>query len=294
MDHDSLIAVGVDGSEASLHALDWAVAQAKARDARLLLVCAYTLPAFSATALDGGFAALDDAAIRRGAELVLADAEARVGTVPVETRVVLGDPAGSLVDVSHEVGLIVVGSRGHGGFAGRLLGSVSSALPAHAWCPTVVVPLRSGPVPDRPSRIVVGVDGSRQAGVALKHAVDEALRWDAELVAVAAVPVGHLTSALGRSTGADPDQVIADYEQAVAAAVEEATRDHPQLRVRRVVLDGTGAAMLIEFSSTADLVVVGSRGRGGFVGLLLGSTSQAVLHHAASPVCVVTDRCESC
>src|SRR5690606_9991628 len=127
------------------------------------IVCAYALPTFAAASLDGGYATLDDAAIRDGAQAALDEAVARVASTGVEVTTALetGDPAGVLVETSKEVCLAVVGTRGKGGFAERILGTVSSALPAHAHCPTVVVPYRENaelPLPIR--RIVVGVDGS--------------------------------------------------------------------------------------------------------------------------------------
>ncbi|NKY39346.1 universal stress protein, partial [Cellulomonas septica] len=136
MVRDDVVLVGLDGSAASLHALDWAAAEAAVRGWGLHLVCAYSLPSFTAASLDGGYAALDDTAIQQGAKAVLAEASARVSAsgVPVTATVQTGDAAGVLVDMSHRVRLAVVGTRGRGGFADRLLGTVSSALPAHAYC----------------------------------------------------------------------------------------------------------------------------------------------------------------
>ena len=295
MEHESRIIVGVDGSDQSMHALDWAAQEAAQRRCPLTLVCAYTVPTFSAAALDGGYAALDDSAIRAGAQQVLADAAARVASsgAVVDTELFVGDASGVLVDASASAGLAVVGTRGRGGFAGRLLGAVSSALPAHAACPTVVVPLRHGQeVTTTPvKRIVVGVDGSPSSQVALRHAVTEAKTWQAELVVAAGVPIAQAAGVMAGwlPSAVNTEQVLAEHEKNVAKAVDQVL-DGDDLKVRRVVLDGVGAELLTEFSSAADLIVVGSRGRGGFAGLLLGSTSQAVLHHSACPVMVVTDR----
>jgi nucleotide-binding universal stress UspA family protein len=304
MTRDDVVLVGVDGSSASLHALDWATAQALTHGWSLRVVCSYSLPSFTAATLDGGYAALDDTTIQQGARAVLAEASARVSGrgVPVTSNVVTGDAAGVLVELSHTVRSVVVGTRGGGGFADRLLGTVSSALPAHAYCPTVVVPLRKGgkPLPDdvaipavRPlRRIVVGVDGSPAAEYALRLAMAEAEAWGAELTAVAGVPVGAMTGVLSWLPAAvDREQVLRDVTEGLHVVVDRALADFPGLTVRRHALDGTGAELLTEFSAATDLIVVGSRGRGGFAGLLLGSTSQAVLHHADCPVMVVTDRC---
>lgn len=304
MTRDDVVLVGVDGSAASLHALDWAAAQARIHGWGIRLVCSYSLPSFTAASLDGGYAALDDTAIQEGAKAVLAEATQRVSSmgVPVTAKVITGDAAGVLVELSHSVRLAVVGTRGRGGFADRLLGTVSSALPAHAYCPTVVVPLREAgktlpedlPIPPpRPvKRIVVGVDGSPQAERALRYAIGEAETWGAELTAVAGVPVGSMAGVLAWLPAAiDHEQVLRDITEGLNVVVDRALVDHPDLTVRRIALDGTGAELLTEFSAATDLIVVGSRGRGGFAGLLLGSTSQAVLHHSDCPVMVVTNRC---
>ncbi len=298
------ILVGVDGSAPALHAVDWATAYARRVGRSLHLVCSYTLPSFTAASLDGGYAALDDTAIQEGARAVLDEATARVeeAGVRVEATITTGDAAGVLVELSREHGLVVVGTRGRGGFAERLLGTVSSALPAHAYCPTVVVPYRGAavgeagqaPAPITPlRRIVVGVDGSASAEVALRHAIRVALAWDAELVAVAGVPIGAGAGLLAwLPASIDHEQILADLTEGLRVVCSQYEQAHPGLTIRRIVLDGTGAELLTEFSQASDLIVVGSRGRGGFRGLLLGSTSQAVLHHSNCPVMVVTKRSE--
>ncbi|QZN86179.1 universal stress protein [Cellulomonas sp. C5510] len=306
MKRDAEILVGVDGSAASMHALDWAAGEARTRRRPLHVVCSYTLPSFTAASLDGGYAALDDTAIQQGARAVLAEAQQRVAGpgLEVTTTVATGDAAAVLVEMSRDASLVVVGTRGKGGFADRLLGTVSSTLPAHAYCPTVVVPLRdqrrggivpsdeSAPVVRPVRRMVVGVDGSPQADLALRHAIEEAQAWGAELTAVAGVPVGSGSGVMAWLPATiDQTQVLADVTEGLNVVVDRALADHPGATVRRAVLDGTGAELLTEFSAATDLIVVGSRGRGGFTGLLLGSTSQAVLHHSACPVMVVTNRC---
>jgi len=332
MTQSDTVLVGVDGSTASLHALDWAGAEATARGARLSIVCSYSLPSFAAASLDGGYAALDDSAIQEGARAVLTEAKERAGSfdLDVTAAIATGDAAGVLVDMSRDVRLVVVGTRGRGGFADRLLGTVSSALPAHAHCPTVVVPL----VGARPSiltnrvmatvspdttestkpaaagqgavgvgslvpvgpirRIVVGVDGSPAAEVALEAALREAETWGAELFAIAGVPMGTGSGMLAWLPAAiDHEQILADVSEGLDVVVDRALAAHPGITVHRHTLDGSGAELLTEFSTAADLVVVGSRGRGGFAGLLLGSTSQQVLHHSVCPVMVATTRAKS-
>ena len=301
MTRDDVVLVGVDGSAASLFALDWAAAAALTHGLTVHLVCCYALPSFTAASLDGGYAALDDTAIQQGARAVLAEAQARAESrgVRVKSSVMTGDATSVLVEMSRTVRLVVVGTRGRGGFADRLLGTVSSALPAHAFCPTVVVPMRPArrgedvetlPL-DPVHRIVVGVDGSSASEMALRQAIREAKAWGAELTAVAGAPLGSGAGAIAWLPAAiDHESVLADVAEGLNVVVDRALVDLPGIEVKRHALDGTGASLLIEFSTATDLVVVGSRGRGGFAGLLLGSTSQAVLHHAACPVMVVTAR----
>lgn len=315
------VLVGVDGSAASLDAATWGAAYAQKHGLGVHLVCTYAVPSFAAAGLDGGYTVLDDSAVAASARGVLDEAEAALAGrgLRVTSDVASGDAAAVLVEMSRTAALVVVGSRGRGGFAERLLGTVSSALPAHAHCPTVVVPFvqpeeatpeQSGPSPaaahvgerntqpwsDRHStlpvrRIVVGVDGSAAAELALARAIDEAEAWGAELTAVAAVPVNAGPGLLAWLPAVvDHESVLRDVAEGLDVVLDQALRDHPDVRVRRVVLDGTGAALLTEFSTAVDLVVVGSRGRGGFAGLLLGSTSQAVLHHSSCPVMVVTTK----
>src|SRR3954452_19470264 len=117
MTRDDVVLVGVDGSSASLHALDWAAAQAVKHGWALRVVCSYSLPSFTAASLDGGYAALDDTAIQEGAKAVLAEATQRAEAAGVRTTAAIatGDAAGVLVELSKDYGLVVVGTRGRGG-----------------------------------------------------------------------------------------------------------------------------------------------------------------------------------
>lgn len=294
MAEDKVVLVGVDGSPESLGAVDWAVSRAAREGWRVHVLCAYSLPSFTTASLDGGYAALDDSAIRSGAEAVVAEAMARTqgSGVTVTSSLETGDPAGVLVDLSDEAQIAVVGTRGGGGFADRLLGTVSSALPAHGHCPTVVVPHHTEGAAYTPvKRIVVGVDGSEPSRKALRVAVHEAEVWDAELTAIAAVPMASGAGALAWLPAAvDREQVLADVRAGLDRSVAEALEGHPGVVVRRHALDGNAAELMAEFSTAVDLVIVGSRGRGGFKGLLLGSVSQGVLSHASCPVMVVPSR----
>ena len=173
MSSTEVILVGVDGSTESLAAVKWAADRGARTGARIHCLCTYALASYSAAALDGGYAVLDDEALKAGAEQVVEEAKALArerGAAHVSGSTEPGDPAGVLIDFSAEVDMIVVGSRGGGRFADRLLGTVSSALPAHSKCPVVVVPRHTSGKKFTPvERIVVGIDGTDQPSCALKH-----------------------------------------------------------------------------------------------------------------------------
>lgn len=288
-----VVVVGVDGSKESLEAARWAAARAKASDWELDILCAYALPSYTAASMDSGFAVVDDDTIEASARAVVEDAAEHVKDTGarVVTLAQQGDPTGVLVDMSKSVRMIVVGTRGGGGFADRLLGATSSALPAYAHCPVVVVPRHeegSKFVPVR--RIVVGVDGSSPANAALHAAVGEAGVWGSELTAVETVPMASSAGALAWLPPAvDRAEILRDVREQLRATCAKAT-EGTDVEVRSHALDGNAAMLLAEFSTAVDLVVVGSRGRGGVRGLLLGSTSQSVLSHSMCPVMVVPSR----
>lgn len=291
MSTTEVILVGVDGSKESLAAVEWAADRALRSHATLHVMCTYAIASYAAAALDGGYAVLDDEALRQGAQQIVdeaVDVARSRGVEDVHALVRPGDPAGILIEMSREVSCVVVGSRGGGGFADRLLGTVSSALPAHAHCPVVIVPRHtSGKAFTPVERIVVGVDGSDVASSALKKSVAEAERWGARLTAVSAVPIatgGSMMSWL--PVAVDRSALLDDIKESLDKAVDSALEGH-DLTVARHVLDGSAASLLIEFSTAVDMVVVGTRGHGGFAGVLLGSTSQTVIAHSTCPVMVV-------
>ncbi|WP_309081357.1 universal stress protein [Zhihengliuella sp.] len=288
------IVVGVDGSESGKCALKWAAAEARSRHLPLNVVTAYTIPVFAASSMDAGYATLDDDVIREGAEEVLQQALADFDASGLElrSRVESGDPSGVLLDLSREADLMVVGTRGRGGFVGRMLGSVSAALPAHAKCPTVVVPQCVSEVPaDAPERrdiVVVGVDGSDRARLAVLVAAEVAMARGVPLRVVCGIP--PISGALAwMPATVDQDALLADVRHHLSNGTRWLKSYYPDLEVETDVVLGPPIEMLVEESEGARLTVVGTRGRGGFAGMLLGSTSQGVLHHARGPVMVVPD-----
>lgn len=304
------IVVGVDGSDHGQCALVWAAREARRRRRPLHIVTAYSVPIFAASGLDGGYATVDDSVIREGAEAVAKQALDKISTyeIDVTASVENGDASGVLLEMSRTAELLVFGTRGRGGFVGRLLGSVSSALPAHAKCPTVTVPLicadRLGETTeDRRIKaeqakaghqrvenvVVVGVDGSEQARVAVLEAAEEAERMGATLRVVCAVPQ-YSGSLAWVPAPMDRKALFADIQVTLDAGMAWLRSHFPNLHAESELKDGSPVDVLVEESRHVELVVVGTRGRGGFTGMLLGSTSDGILHHAKGPVMVVPDR----
>ena len=180
--------------------------------------------------------------------------------------------------------LVVVGDRGIGGFEGLLVGSVAPALAGHAHCPVVVVRVLGGGAPEG-GPVVVGFDGSAASESALGFAVEEAVALGAPLAAVHAWQDIAVGAGEGRLLHIDSvaDDAAAQLDEGLAPWRAK----YPELVIEPVVVRDRPAQALVRQSAGAQLVVVGSRGRGPLAGLLLGSVSQAVLHHAASPVAVV-------
>lgn len=299
---NATIVVGVDGSEQSYDALTWAAAEAKRRDLDVEAVMSYSIPTFVATAMDAGYAALDDETLRTGAEQVLRDAlvelerrrllpdgDQLVSADRVRAYVETGDAAGTLLEYSKSAALVVLGARGHGGFMGRLLGSVSSAVPPHAQCATVIVPRGCLDREDEENIVVVGVDGSERARLAMLDAGGEALARGCGLRVVWALPPLTGTQAWV-SAAIDQEAVVQEMEEQLSAAADWLRHHFEGLHVETRVTVGIPAQVLVEESHTARMVITGTRGRGGFAGVLLGSTSQNVLRLAKSPVLVVPNR----
>jgi nucleotide-binding universal stress UspA family protein len=283
------VVIGVDGSEDAAAALDWALDLATERHAPVSVVTVLEEP--RAVGPWGAVAVasrLDDESVataRRQVRHALAEALRRRGSGPgpeVVVDVMIGSPAEVLVDVTPADGHLVVGCRGMGGFQRLLLGSVSDAVAHHARTPVTVV---RGGRRQATGAVVVGVDGSAAGQHALAYAEQRAREAKAEL---------HVLYAWRPFESPWPEHEpgivpsLAEFEAHAAQRLAElCTGIGPDVTVvQRLVRDGAGAA-LIAASTTAGEVVVGSRGRGGFAGLLLGSTSAQLVRHAACPVTVI-------
>lgn len=314
------IVVGVDGSNASRNALRFAIGEAKSLGRSIRIVGAYTVPSVAAATIDVSYVPIDDSAVRASVTTILkeAAAEVKAADVPVEAIIEIGDAAGVLVEESKQASLTVVGSRGKGGFAGRLLGTVSSALPAHSVCPTIVVPVGWTPEAEREARpsssrpvrssvggmveatedtdtvpgvdyagqVVVGVDSLGKESPALWEAADIAVRRNSPLHIQAVITTAVIGPEWIPSQG-DLERLIEEGTGKLEVASAALRGKHPDLDVRWTLFDGQPAEVLVRASDTCDILVIGSRGRGGFAGLLLGSTSQSVLPYSAAPTMVV-------
>jgi nucleotide-binding universal stress UspA family protein len=284
---DLPILAGVDGSESALAAARWAALEAQGLRAPLRLVTVFGwVPApeledpFRPSS--GAWDSLRDQA-QQALDTAAAEARRAAPDVALTTELLVGAAADLIVSGSAHARLLVVGHRGAGGFGTLVLGSVGSAAAAHAACPVVVVRGESTPT-DGP--VVVGVDGSRLSEAALAFAIDAAVRRGTSLVAVHA----WQDAANPRVAALIDWKAVAAEEAAVLAERLAGWQEkHPDLTIERRVVRDSPAHELTALSEEAQLVVVGSRGRGGFAGLLLGSVSQALLRHAACPVAVVRD-----
>ena len=287
MINDKAILVDVDGSHASYKATWWAANYAKHAGLTLQIVCAYSLPSYAAVSFDATYTAMgDDNAAHSDAQEILSKAKAIADEQGVEaaTLIVTGDPASVFVELSRNYNLIVIGNRGKGGLAERLLGTTSSSLPAYAYCPIVVVPYTDDEgnpmhLNNTITKVAVGSDESKWGIKALEIAADFAATWDAELDVISAVP---------KMQGVDGDQGVMDaFKEDLDVRVSPILEKYPNLKLNKSVVPGSAVDALTKASHTHDVVVVGSRGRGGFTGLLFGSTSQGLLQHAVNPVYVV-------
>lgn len=282
------IVAGVDGSESATHAALWAAEEALTRSMPLLLVHAVPVPA---GAYAGRFGI--DVGFLNGLETQGRDALAQVHAqitrkhpgLTVSTKLFSGDVVGNLIELSREARMVVLGSRGLGQVSGILAGSTAVALVAHGKCPVAVIrdqsPPASGPV-------VLGVDGTRASATAVELAFEEAAIREVELIAVHTWTefVSDLTYAYARQFEMDWEQIEQHEQELLSESLAGWQQKYPEVPVRRIVIRDRPVRQLLEHAQHAQLLVVGSRGHGGFAGMLLGSTSQALIYHALCPLLV--------
>ncbi|MFI7469768.1 universal stress protein [Nonomuraea sp. NPDC049646] len=273
------IVAAVDGSASSTAAVEWAAGDAQRRGLplRLVHVCEQWV-----LGVDGArycMGALEAAAGR---------ARAIGGGVEVTAEMLAGNVIDALIVESAAADSLVLGSRGMGGFAGMVLGSVGRAVAGHAAGTVVVV---RGVVAVRHDLVVAGDDGSAASREAMAYAVEQArarrarlhvvYAWEAPAVSPYWAAYSHLLA-----------DSFEEEARAAQARVNPCRSENPDVVITDEQVRGHPVAALTEAAAAADLVVVGSRGRGGFSSAVLGSVSHGVLHHAACPVAVVRPRAE--
>ncbi|MFF7640930.1 universal stress protein [Streptomyces canus] len=286
------LVVGVDGSDSSLQAVDWAVDEAARHGLPLRIVYASLWERY-----EGARPSLSTGRPSEGimAEHIAAScadrAQRRNPELKVSSEVLPDDAVSVLLHAAHESFALVTGSRGRGEIAGLLLGSVSLTVAARAVCPVVVV--RGGERNRQGSngRVVVGVGDSTDSSAAVQFAFQEAEARGCALHAVRAwrhPAHEHVDQLLVAD-----DAVSAHEERAstlLTAALRDADRDHPRIDVHRRPVEGPAHRVLLDASADADLIVVGALRRHGHFGLQLGPVAHALLHDSACPVAVVPQR----
>ncbi|MGV9613532.1 universal stress protein [Nocardia xishanensis] len=275
------IVVGVDGSTHALLAVEWAAHSAVRHGAPLHLVHAIGTgwdfgPRIGVLALHNQAYRDEGAAALAAAEQV-ARAAVKSHLVDITTEVEAPPPISVLTGRSRTAQLLVVGTRGMDRFERALLGSVSTALTNRAKCPLAVIPTRSAAEPSH-LPVLVGVDGSACSLLAVEIAFDEASSRGVDVVAV----LTWTEPDPGNPAAETAEQASALLSQSLAGYIEK----HPDVHVRRVLLEGDPARRLLREAERAQLVVVGSRGRSGLTSLALGSVSSTVLHRAKIPIII--------
>ncbi|OBI01686.1 universal stress protein [Mycobacterium scrofulaceum] len=284
------VLVGVDGSAAALGAVRWAALTAALRRVPLAVVHVVDDPVPGW--LDAG-AAIGHRQRHRAREVVasaLRVAEESIGEhgpLRVDGEVVHSTAVATLVTLSKEVAMVVVGYHGHGGVLVRsFLGSVSSGLVYNAHCPVAVI--REAPLSNAArAPILVGIDGSSASEAATAIAFDEASRRGVGLIAFHAWADPRVFNSNNKFQDSKWDARLSEEEEALAERLAGWRERYPNVAIRRRIEIGDPAHWLIEVSELAQLIVVGSHGRGGVAGKLLGSVGSAVVNRAKVPVIVV-------
>jgi nucleotide-binding universal stress UspA family protein len=282
------IVVGVDGSPASNAAVCWAARDAALRNVPLTLVHTYStyVPTFPQIPLPAGVALWqedDGRQVLEQAVKIAEDAVKAAQMITITTEMRCAPPVPTLVELSEEAEMIVVGSNGRGAVGRVLLGSVSSGVARHAKCPVAVVrdedPLMPHPMQ---APVLVGIDGSPASELAVAIAFDEASRRGVELNALHAWSDTQVLEL----PGFDWQLVKEEAERSLAESLAGWQERYPDVTVHRLLVCDRPSRQLVEKSESAQLVVVGSHGRGGIARTLLGSVSNAVLHSVRMPVIV--------
>lgn len=290
---DGAVVAALDGSHRDDAVIGWAAAEAAALGAPLHLVHSVDLGTpLSAYGELLTSPEIVDRVEQESAQVVTRGRERVVALdvdVPVTTGMPTGSPSGALLSAADNARVLVVGSARKNRAERIVLGTTSLSVVAHAPCPVVLVPENASTKGD--GRVVVGVDGSEHSVLAFRHALDAAELRARKVTAVTTWNVEVRNGVVVTEPGS-PEWEWVDhrYRTMAEAAIAADRAAHPEIEVTVEVHHGRAADALVEASDGADLLLVGSRGRGGFRGMLLGSVSQRVLALATCPVAVLHQR----
>lgn len=293
MTAENIVVVAVDGSEASNNAVRWAANTANKRGVPLRLAASYTMPQFLyAEGMVPPQELFDElqAETMETVEAARTIAHEVAPDIKIGYTIAEGSPIDMLLEMSTDVTMIVMGSRGLGGLSGMVMGSVSAAVVSHAKCPVVVVrednqvteANKYGPV-------VVGVDGSEVSQRATEFAFEEAQARGAKLVAIHTWMDMQVQASLAGLAAAQQEWNVIEDEQTqlLHDRIQPLLERFPDVDVDMVITRDRPIRALEDSAKDSQLLVVGSHGRGGFRGMLLGSTSRALLQSAPCPMVVV-------
>jgi nucleotide-binding universal stress UspA family protein len=295
------ILVGVDGSANSEIALWWAVDLAEALRRPLRLLTCYSLPTYVGLGVAVGWVA----PLLTSDELHEIDARHRTAIEDLRSRILLGhpdlevetyldqgSPAAALLKASEDASMIVLGTRGVGGTAAFLMGSVSYAVAHRATCPVMLVPETATRVPG--GRVVVGIDGSGPAVAAAKWAVHlaDGLGRSVELVTAWQYPYSAMAPEGGMLLGPDIEELrmamLRDARSLVQRVRKELDRvSEHHVEIDTEIIEGSAADALVETARAQDVLVVGSRSHSVLASVMLGSVATGVAHRGHSPVVIV-------
>ncbi|MFB9831376.1 universal stress protein [Actinoallomurus acaciae] len=285
------VVAGVDGSTPALQAARWAAEEAVRRKVPLRLVQVVDITSVAAEfpVPRDFFTAMEEEGRRQ-----LAETEATIRQdhpeLDIDAVLRVDNLVRALIGMSHDADLMVLGARGSGGFRGLLTGSTAVALVAHGHCPVAVIRgAGADGAPPSHGPVVVGVDGSPTSEAALATAFEEAAARDTDLTVLHTWVeyASDVAYASARQYFIDWEGLETREHAVLAERLAGWQEKYPDVPVRRIVAEGRAAKRLLELAADAQLLVVGSRGRGGFTGMLLGSTSQALIHHAPCPLLIV-------
>ncbi|AIG64846.1 universal stress protein [Corynebacterium atypicum] len=290
---EDIIVVAVDGSKASHVAVRWAANTALKRGVPLRLASSYTMPQYLyAEGMVPPQELFDDLQVETMEKIDEAREIAHkvAPDIKIGHTIAEGSPIDMLLEMSKSVTMIVMGSRGLGGLSGMVMGSVSAAVVSHASCPVVVV--REDNNVDEANKygpVVVGVDGSEVSQKATEFAFAEADARGAELIAVHTWMDMQVQASLAGLSAAQQqwEEVEREQKDLLEERLSSFVERHPSVDVKKLITRDRPVRALVDAAEGAQLLVVGSHGRGGFRGMLLGSMSRALLQSAPCPMMVV-------